>query len=215
MKNLKLTAVILFAITLTVGCAEIVDDGIEDAKEELKEDLTEEIEELDLSPENVAEGRQTDEERIAEIKALYAKIQQSPKQNKDCVSNSKTTINYDIIDEGFPMTNTAKSCQLEDGLRYMQVELNGYEWAETANFYFKDDQLFFAYTSGGAEAYGYEYRVYYDKDGEVIRVLLSENDYDGEEVGSPFEVKNEGRKKEILDAIERAKKELKELLNDK
>ncbi|NVK66717.1 MAG: hypothetical protein HWE22_19145 [Flavobacteriales bacterium] len=215
MKHLKRIAPFLFAITLIAGCQDAVDDTIEEVKEDIKEELSDEIEDLDLSPENVREGSQTVGERIDEIKQLYAQIQASPNQNKNCINKSKTVINYDIMEEGFPMTNKAKSCQLEDDLKYEQIELNGYEWGETTSFYYHEGKRFFVYTSGGAEGCGYEYRIYYNTDGEIIRMLEARNDCDGKEVSASVEVQKEGQKEEILNTIEHAEKELKELLAGK
>ena len=213
MNNLKTLIALLFAFSFLMSCEQVNSDNNNDvqtnsAVESSKPEVMDEE-----SPNEEEEVPQTVEERIQEIRNLYAKIQSSPNQNKDCKLKSKTTMNYDVIEEGIPFENKAKQCQLEDGLMYEQIDLHGYEWAETAHFYYKDGQKFFAFIDGGAESYGYEYRVYYSREGEVIRVLLAENDYDGEEVGSPFEPK-EGRKKKILDEIAHAEKEIKSLLNE-
>jgi hypothetical protein len=215
MNNMKVFLALLITFSFLMGCEQADSDTNNDVQIENAEETSEtEVMENEFPSEEAEEETpQTVEERIAEIKELYAKIQSSPNQNKDCKSKSKTTMNYDVIEEGIPFENSAKQCQLEDGLMYEQVNLQGYEWAETARFYYKDGQKFFAFVDGGAEAYGYEYRVYYDREGEAIRVLLAENDYDGQEVGSPFEIKDEGRKKEILDGVAYAEKEGKSLLN--
>lgn len=215
MKNLKPFAVLIFAISITLGCEETASETSGEVKTETTEEVTD-IDEAQEEPQiEEEEAPQTLEERIQEIRELYAKIQSSPNQNNDCTSKSKTTINYDVIEEGIPFENKVKKCRLEEELMYQQVVLNGYEWQETWNFYYKDDHLFFIYQSGGSEAYGYDYRIYYDREGEVIRVLLAENDYDGQEVSAPFEVKSENRKKEILDSADSAKKEMDAILNEK
>lgn len=215
MKNLKIIAAALFALTIIVSCTEATDTSEEVTVETPDENVDAEVIEEETPEEEVEEAPQTVEERIQEIKKLYASIQRSPSVNSNCVSKAKTTMNYDVIEEGIPFENTAKKCQLEDNLMYEQVRINGYEWSETCTFYSKNDQQFFAFLSGGAEACGYDYRVYYNRDGEVIRVLLAENDCDGQEVSEPFEVTEAKRKKEILDAIGSAEKELNSLLNEK
>lgn len=166
------------------------------------------------TPKEATTNAQTVSERIAEIKQWYAKIQASPNQNKDCTNKSKTTINYDIIEEGFPMTNKAKSCNLEDGLNYKQVELNGYEWGETTSFYSRNGKRFFAFTQGGAEGCGYEYRVYYNESGEIIRMLSARNECDGQEVSASVEVTKKAEKEEILNTLANAEEELKTLLGN-
>ena len=152
------------------------------------------------------EEEQSVGDRIIEIKAFYAKIQGAKNKDANCISDSKTI--YDGMEGGYPFKQAAKECQLEDNFMYQQVYLNGYEWAETTTFYYKEQKCFFVYTTGGAEACGYDYRVYYNREGEVIRVLLAENECDGQEVSSSIEVSDEKKKQEILNSIANAKKEL-------
>ena len=132
------------------------------------------------------------------------------RKKKVTASPPKETRNDELRD--YPFENTAKECQLADAFKYQQVNLNGWEWTETTTFYYKEDQCFFVYLKGDAEACGYEYRVYYNREGGVIRVLLAENDCDGEEVGSSIEVTDEKRKREILNSIDNSKKELRNYL---
>lgn len=212
MKKRKSLTAVLAATLLITACSETTSDNseiVDAVKGQLEAPSSEEEQ---TAPNETVESPQTVEERIQEIKKLYANIQRSPNQDQDCTTKSKTTINYDVIEEGIPFENKAKECQLEDDLMYQQVTLNGYEWSETTSFYYHDGKRFFAYTSGGAEACGYDYRVYYDRDGEIIRVLLAENDCDGQEVSAPFEVTEEGRRDEILKSVEYAEKELNALL---
>jgi len=191
------------------------DTNNEVGTENTEESSNTEMVEQDSPAEEIEEVPQTVEERIQEIKELYAKIQSSPNQNKDCTSKSKTTIDYDILKEGYPFENTAKKCKLEDGLLYEQVTRNGYEWSETTSLYHKDGKRFFVFVTGGAEAYGYEYRIYYDKNYQDIRILMAENDYDGQEVSTPFVLKDENRREEILNGVDAAMKEIATILEDK
>lgn len=216
MTNLKTFAAMLFALAITLSCKEAVSDASEEDNTEQTDETPNTDAVQDETPaEEVEDTPQTVEERIQEIKGLYAKIQGSPNQNKDCTSKIKSFMNYDVVEQGIPLENNAKKCQLEDNLMYQQVTLKGYEWSETCNFYYEDGQKFFTFLSGGAEACGYDYRVYYDKDGEVIRVLLAENDCDGQDVSAPFEVMDSTKKKEILDAVNYAEKEMASILNEK
>ena len=155
------------------------------------------------------EMKQSVGERIIEIKAFYSKIQRATNKESNCISATKTS-NDEFRD--YPFENTAKECQLADDFMYQQVNLNAWEWAETTTFYYKEHQCFFVYLTGGASAGGYDYRVYYDREGGVIRVLLAESDGDGEEVGSSVEVTDEKIKQEILSSIAYSKKELKTIL---
>ncbi|MFK7787279.1 MAG: hypothetical protein AB8B56_19305 [Crocinitomicaceae bacterium] len=215
MKNLRFLSVLLLTLTIAVSCEEAVEETFDELKGGISEELSDTEAPTTESDTEQKEAPQTVEERIQEIKELYAKIQNSPNQNKDCTSKSKTTINYDVIKEGYPFENDAKKCNLEDGLMYKQVTLRGYEWGETANLYYKDGQRFFVFVTGGAEAYGYEYRIYYNKNNEVIRILLAENDYDGQEVSAPFILKDENRREEILNGVDIAMKEIATILDEK
>lgn len=205
------TLILACTLSLFVSCEESL-STIEKETEKHDEAYESAVVEKEKSPKEETTSAQTVAERIAEIKQWYSKIQSSPNQNKDCKNQSKTTLNYDIIEEGFPITNKAKSCQLEDGLQYEQVELNGYEWGETTSFYYKDGKRFFAFTKGGAEGCGYEYRVYYNEKGEIIRMLSARNECDGQEVAAAKEVQNEGEKEEILNTVKNAEEELSALL---
>lgn len=216
MRNSNALIIGLFASAILFSCGQANSDANNEAEtENTEESSNAEMIEKEDSSDEAEEAPQTVEERIQEIKELYAKIQSSPNQNKDCISESKTTINYDVIKEGIPFENTAKKCSLEDGLAYEQVTMNGYEWSETTHFYHKDEQRFFVFVTGGAEAYGYEYRIYYDKNYKDIRILVAENDYDGEEVSAPFVLKDENRREEILSGVDYAKNELKTILESK
>lgn len=161
--------------------------------------------------EEVEEKEQTVEERVAEIKELYAMIQKADKKKQKCSTAKSTTMDGLMEDMQYPFENTAQQCTLPDGYSYQTLELRGYEWAETAHFYFKDEALFFTFIEGGAEACGYEYRVYYNRSGEVIRVLSAENECDGGDLGKSKEVKEEKNRKEILDAVKYCQKEFAEI----
>ena len=159
--------------------------------------------------EEVLEVKLSVGDRIIEIKEFYSKIQRAPNKEHNCITAVETR--NDELRE-YSYENTAKECQLADEFMYQQVNLIGYEWGETTTFYYKEDQCFFVYLSGGAEACGYDYRVYYDREGEVIRVLIAENDCDGDVIGSSVEVTDAKRKQEILSSIANSEKELNAIL---
>ena len=168
------------------------------------------IDEPSVSNETEAQKiKQSVGDRIIEIKAFYSKIQSAPNKENNCISATETR-NDEL--RGYPFKNTAKECQLADNYMYQQVKLKGWEWEETTTFYYKEDQCFFVYLTGDAEACGYDYRVYYDREGEVIRVLLAENDCDGDVIGSSIEVTDKKRKREILSSIANSKKEFRTIL---
>jgi hypothetical protein len=212
MNKLKTIAFALFSLTMIYGCEESAREEIEDA---LNIETDSEAANTDATQEQeiVAEVEQSVDDRILEIKALYAKVQGATDKNKNCMSDTKTS--YGGMEGGYPFENTAKECQLQDDLMYQEVYLNGHEWGESTHFYYNEGKRFFTYLTGGAEACGYDYRVYYDQKGEVIRVLVAENDCDGEEVPNSIEVTDEKRKKEILASIANAEKEYKSIIENK
>ena len=210
MNKITTIALALFALILIYSCE---DSARKEIEETLALDADSEPVNTDVTKEEkaeVVEVEQSVDDRILEIKALYAKIQGSADKNKNCKSGTKTS--YDGMEDQYPFENTAKECQLDGDFMYQQVSLSGYEWGETCTFYYKDNKRFFTYLTGGAEACGYDYRVYYNKEGEVIRVLLAENDCDGEEVSSSIEVTDEKRKQEIIGSIAHSEKELNAIL---
>lgn len=209
MNKIKAITTALFALMLIYSCEESVREEIEgslniDSESEISQEEGKEEEEP---------KEQTVDERIVEIKSLYAEIQGAKDKEKNCTSNSVKDMNYDVIEDGIELTNKAKECRLNNDFMYQQVVMNGYEWSETCSFYYKEDKRFFAYLSGGAEGCGYDYRIYYDKDGEVIRVLLAENECDGQEVGNSKEITDEKRKGQIISSIANAEKEFKAILD--
>ncbi|MEJ6491266.1 MAG: hypothetical protein QNL60_02250 [Flavobacteriales bacterium] len=153
------------------------------------------------------EIKQPVEDRIIEIKEFYSEIQKSSNNDKNCISSKRKR-----RDEFGEYENHAKICHLTGDLMYQQVKLNGHEWEETASFYYKGNKCFFVYINSFSEACAHSYRVYYDRNGEVIRVLLAENDCDGDNVGSNVEVTDRNQKQEILNSIAYSKKELSAIL---
>ncbi|MEM6804540.1 MAG: hypothetical protein AAF696_24280 [Bacteroidota bacterium] len=156
--------------------------------------------------------KQSLEDRILEIKDLYAKLQSYSSQEVDCKSASKTTHDGLSEEHKYPFENKAQDCQLQDNFRYKLVELNGYEWSESTTFYYKGEQLFFTFLRGGAEACAYEYRVYYAEDASVIRILLTENDCNAEDVPPSTEVRDAKKREQILKAVASAEEELNNIL---
>ena len=151
---------------------------------------------------------QTVEDRIIEIREFYSKIQGAPNKESNCIAAQATRKD----ERGFHFTNTAKECRLTNGNMYQQVNLNGWEWTETTTFYYKNDQCFFVFLEGASSGGSYEYRVYYDRKGKVIRVLLKQG-FDSNEIESSIEVTDKKRKQDILSSIANSKKELRTILS--
>ena len=156
--------------------------------------------------EETKEIKQTIEDRIIEIKEFYSKILKTTNKYKNCKSSKKI-----ISDEKGEYENAVKICRLKDNFSYKQGKLKGWEWQENANFYYKNNKCFFVYINGSTSGSAYSYRVYYDRKGNVIRILLAENDFDDDNVGSNVEVHDTKKKQEILSSIASTEKELSDI----
>jgi hypothetical protein len=173
-----------------------VQDSIEEAAEVAQEEETE----------------QTDDQRIAEIKTLYAQIQNADKKQQKCTRHSLTTYDGLMESEQYPFENTVEECRLPKGLKYRTLTVNGYESSITAHYYFQDGHLFFIFVDGGAEACAFQYRLYYDRKGALIRILSAENDCDGDAPGKQQEVKNPQKREEILSTLDYCEERYNEIL---
>lgn len=158
------------------------------------------------------EESQTVEERILEIKSLYKEIQ-GYKGERSCQTATKTTYDGFNDDDQFPFENKAKECKTETGFVVKEVTLNGYAWSEHNSFFYKDGILFFVFSQGGAEACAFEYRVYYSRENDVIRVLSAENDCEGDDVGSSEDVTEGKKRNEVLNSVGYALEQFKSILN--
>lgn len=158
------------------------------------------------------EEEQTVEERIAEIKELYAQIQKADKKLQKCTRNSLTTYDGLMESEQYPFENMVEECTLPMGLKYRTLIVNGYESSVTAHYYFKDGHLFFIFVDGGAEACAFQYRLYYDRNGELIRILSAENDCDGDAPGQQQEVKSSQKREEILSTLDYCEERYNEMM---
>lgn len=159
------------------------------------------------SMQETKEINQTIEDRIIEIKGFYSKILNASNKDKNCKSSKRI-----ISDEKGEYENVVKTCRLKDNLSYKQGKLKGWEWQENANFYYKNNKCFFVYIKGSTSGSAYSYRVYYDRKGKVIRILLAENDFDNDNVGSNVKVNDEKKRQEILSSIASTEKELSAIL---
>ena len=155
---------------------------------------------VEAEDEPAEEDPQMVEDRIQEIKTLYKEFQ-GFEGERECKTATTTIYDGFYEDDQFPFENVAKECKTETDFLVKEVTLNGYAWAEHTSFFYKDDMLFFAFTEGGAEACAYEYRVYYSKENEVIRVLAAENDCEGNDIGSSEDVTEGKKRNEVLNSV--------------
>ena len=121
-----------------------------------------------------------DKTRIADIKRMYKEANDA--STLSCKDGS--SIEFDALDpsapqsEKFEFLQTAKYCNLTGGYKTLSGNLTGYEWWENLTFYFRENELFFVFINSGAEACEDEYRIYFDKNEQVIKILHKTNDCD-------------------------------------
>lgn len=173
---MKYTYIIL--IGLLIGCSDHDNSSVTDQTPGIVNDDEVNIDEnkgftdtLTLTP----------EERIIQIKSWYKEMMSLKTKSNECVTDTIITMEkaFEEMDE-IEFEQVGRACNLENGFSYLEGEFYGYEWATTTTFYYKNNQLFFAYSRGGAEACAFEYRLYYDMNGEVLRITEKTNDCDGE-----------------------------------
>jgi len=175
---IKNTWILLFIAALFGACGENQSSGTDSSKELINDstmvaDDTDEVE---------VDAVQTNEERILDIKKWYKDIRSIEKKGSSTGCESKISITYDGFhsDDEYPFENEGKHCDFGNGYTVLFGEFLGYEWAEYATYYYKDDVLFFAFIESGAEACFEEHRLYYGSDGKVIQYIEKVNDCDGE-----------------------------------
>ena len=159
--------------------------------------------------ENALAIKQSVEDRIIEIREFYSKIEIARSKEYNCFSATK----------GEGQVWTAEECKWADGFKFQSYENKGPGFRFRTSFYYKGDQLFFVFKKIMDEGFSNGTRVYYDREGEVIRMLYEyeEGEYGGREEGfvpekGNYEVTNESVKQIELSSIADDLKSLNTLL---
>lgn len=132
-------------------------------------------------------------ERIQQIKKMYAEVNELMKNNNKVNCKSAKEIVYDSFSpesEKIPFDQTYQACQLTKGYEVLTANLSGYEWGSGYYMYRINKKLFFAFVSSGAEACATETRIYFDSNENPIKVLEKSNNCDGNEVSISTEIKD-------------------------
>ena len=144
--------------------------------------------------------------RILEIKKMYGEIIKLSTSNtsKQCKSGKRT--DYEGLNEEskkFPFPQTAELCRLSKDYSTYHAKFCGYEWHSDTTYYLKDNKIFFVFSSSNPESCKSEYRVYYDLNGKVIRILQkSDPDCDGSVASeNSIEIKDKVEMKSIVNSI--------------
>jgi len=154
--------------------------------------------------------------RIAEIKKMYAEATELSLKKKDCESGKK--IEYEGFDEAsekMPFEQTAEKCKLANNYVSISASLQGYEWNINVTYYYKNEKLFFVFISNGAEACFVEYRVYFDENQKIIKLLEKSNDCDGGDLKKNNEITDAKEFDETMQLIEQNKIKIDEILINK
>jgi hypothetical protein len=179
-------SIILATVIFISGCSENTENKTnnklattENSKENKKENL-----EGESSSDDNEEKELTVEERVAQIKEWYGEIQKIGLQN--CKTKKKTRYEKGLLPESdeIPFEQIVKTCELNEDFELIKGEFGGYEWGQEVSVYKKNGKTFFIFVTGGAEAWSYEYRYYFDKDENLIRLLVREAD-GGNEISGP------------------------------
>lgn len=130
------------------------------------------------------EKKLTIDERVEQIRGWYAEIQKIGMQN--CKTKKKTRYEIGLDPEGgkMPFEQVVKTCQLDENYELIRGEFTSYEAGYKLSIYKKEGKVFFVFIEGGAEAWSYEHRYYFDTDEKLIRQLQREAD-GGEQISGP------------------------------
>ena len=154
--------------------------------------------------------------RIAEIKKMYAEVNELSLKKKDCISGKKTEFDsFDEAGEKIPFDQNAEKCKLGNNYVTISASLNGYEWNSNVSYYYKNDKLFFVFISNGAEACMVEYRIYLDENQKIIKLLEKSNDCDGGDLKNNNEITDTKEFEETMQLIEQNKIKIDEILSSK
>ena len=152
--------------------------------------------------ENALAIKQSVEDRIIEIREFYSKIEIARSKEYNCFSATK----------GEGQVWTAEECKWADGFKFQSYENKGPGFRFRTSFYYKGDQLFFVFKQIGDEEAYRETRVYYDREGEVIRMLEKYEDQSMEDGPESKEFTDESVKQRKLSSIADDLKKLNTLL---
>ena len=152
--------------------------------------------------ENALAIKQSVEDRIIEIREFYSKIEIARRKKDNCISATK----------GEGQVWTAEECKWADGFSFQWISHHGLGWRMSTSFYYKGDQLFFVFVDIVDEGAYRETRVYYDREGEVIRMLEKYEDQSMEDGPESKEFTDESVKQRKLSSIADDLKKLNTLL---
>ena len=153
--------------------------------------------------------------RILEIKKMYGDI---IKLNNEITSKQCKTgkvINYEGFSENsgkMPFEQVAELCNVSKDYTTYKSNFCGYEWRNETIYYLNANNIFFVFIASNAEACISEYRIYYDINGTVIKIINKANDCNGDKPIKSVEITDKTEIKNIVDGINADYKKLLEIL---
>jgi hypothetical protein len=145
---------------------------------------------------------QSIENRIKDIKKMYAEIGSVQKNegNKDCKNGSVGKIS-EINFEGTKIYQKSTFCNYSNGYRKLILYQQGWEWSSTTEYYFKNGMLFFVFSNELDLCNKSEFRLYFDIDGNAIRILEKASTCENENNIKNVEIYDFKRKNELIKMV--------------
>jgi hypothetical protein len=144
--------------------------------------------------------------RILEIKKMYGEVIKLSNSitSKNCKTGKVTDYQgFDENSEKMPFEQKAEYCNVSADYSTYKAKFSGYEWSTETVFYLKGNKIFFVFMSSNSEACSNEYRIYYDLNRNVIKILNKSNDCDGDKPLKSSEIQDKAEIKSIINEVNR------------
>lgn len=122
--------------------------------------------------------------RVQQIRTMVKECSNIFKGKKVNCKDGKKTISEEV-NEGDPFNfeQTASKCIDVSGYELHTAYFNGHEWSNTVTIYIKDGVPFFGLSETYSEGFATESRFYFKTKGDILSVLIRENDGMGGNLG--------------------------------
>jgi hypothetical protein len=203
---------LLLTLIMMSSCSSEKSKDVENKHQQPKSETTDTIKKTsEVAP---VEKPQTFDERIKEIKQIYAEFQKLGMKNCDIKKRVKLD-GFDIDSEKSPFDQIVKTCRLNENYELITGEFSGYEFAYTISIYKNKGKIIFVFVEGGAEGWSFQKRYYCDKEENLI-LQLEREAYGGEEITEANrEIKLDPTKPKIQDNIDTFLNDIKFVLGKK
>ncbi len=139
---------------------------------------------------------------------MYAEVIKLSKSNisKQC-KKGKMTSYEGVFEDGTieharsRVEQTAERCHISKDYTTYNAKFSGHEWESDEIYYLKNNKIFFVFISTMDESWEYVYRVYYDLNENIIKILMKSNDGGGGSHLNSSEIKDKAEMKRIYDDI--------------